>query len=149
MKGLSLLVYTILLTFLFLSNRVAFLSLASAVNGVPAKIDQMTTQLASDLVSKPIITPPSIADVFISDCVVPRHPELDTEDVEIALRGCTNAAGVVCLFYPYYEYRYRMCHGIRYEPTETYYFPMNDSNAYSVERDDNERTLTLTRVDLS
>ncbi|MBR9680588.1 MAG: hypothetical protein GOU98_02065 [Candidatus Altiarchaeota archaeon] len=146
MRGISLLVYTILFTFIFFIDQSAFLSMAGAMRGVPAQIDFLVTKIAEDIVYSDTVSMPQDMEVFVSECFFPTHEHLSQEGHEAAISSCENSIGVVCLFYNYFGYMYSACQGILFTPTETLYDLGRDPGIYTVVRDLEERTFTLTKA---
>jgi len=150
MKGLSLLIYTILFTFIFFVDQSAFLQMAGAMRGVPAQVDYQAKQIAEDISYGSTVTTPANMQVFISDCIYPTHEKLTTEGQEAAVYSCQNAVGVICLFYDYFGYVYTACQGMLFTPDKTYFEDATDKvTIYTVERNLEERTFSLTPAGLS
>lgn len=156
MKGLSVLIYTILLLILYFIENAAFLSIAGAVQGVPAKVWAVADHVYEDLTRGESVTMPKGMQTFILDCAFPNDsrfhedPERGNHDYEAASEGCTydqntsvSYPGVVCIFYDYHDYRYRSCKGLLYTPVRTYYNSGDTSPIYVVARDEEAGTLEL------
>ena len=146
MKGLSLLIYTIFFAIIFLVDHSAFMAISGTLRGLPAQVGAITTQISQDISTRSRVNPPPNMEVFISDCYLPSHSSLDADDILAAMGGCENALGVVCVFHDYYDYRYRVCKGLRYKPVKTYYFDGRESPVLTVTRSLEDRTIELTRI---
>jgi hypothetical protein len=153
MKGISVLIYTILLLVLYFLQSSAFLTMAGIVKGVPTQINYVANRIHDQLSTADEVEIPNEMATFVADCILPNHPQLDDEDTEAAEQACVypqNATqtwpGVVCVIYDYYEQRFRVCRALVYEPTSTYYFDGSQATVLPVERDLEEGTLTIGTV---
>ncbi len=122
MKGLSLLIYTIFLSIIFFVNQSAFLQIAGSLNGVPVQVEFVGSTLYSQIQAQETFNPPKDMEVFLSNCLLPSHPNLDVEDYEIASERCEGFPSVLCVFYNYYSSRFRFCKPMWQELDKQYYF---------------------------
>ena len=146
MKGLSLLIYTIFFTLIFLVNQSAFIKMAGVLGGVPVKVEFIGSELYKQIQNRETFNPPMRAEVFLSDCFIPSHPELGADDFELVHEYCFEAASILCVFYDYYSSRFRFCKPLIYKMETQYYFDGTTSPLYKVLIDD-EGTLELEKYE--
>jgi hypothetical protein len=152
MKGLSIMIYTILLTILYLVENSAFMAIAGAVKGTPIQVWAVADRVHNEIIFEDVVNIPNNMKTFLSGCTFPGHSSLTTDEIKEALKGCThpqNASvlypGVLCIFHDYQGYPYRICKGILYTPVETYYFDGTAAPIFTVVRDLEEGTIQLTQ----
>ena len=145
MRGLGLLIYTILFTFIFFIDQSAFLDMAGAMQGLPAQVEYVITKIVGEILYSTTMTVPSGIDLFVSECIVPGDENLDFDDLALVSSSCEVANGVVCIFYDYFGYRYRACDGILYTPTKNFYDGDRGGRIYSVKLDIDAGTVELTK----
>ena len=129
MKGISVFVYVILFTMLYLVESSAFLSIAGAVKGVPAQVWAITDRIHGDLVGSDTVSIPKGMETFIAGCSLPAYSGMEMEQIEKAIEACQHPQnssvqypGVLCVFYSYYGHGYNFCKPLRWTPDRTYLF---------------------------
>lgn len=151
MRGISLLIYTVLLLMLYFVESSAFLSLSGSVSGVPLQIKQVLNEAHTSLSSGEHFTVPRKMKTYISGCSLPPTSMLNEEERESVFNACRhpysgeNWPGIICVFYDYYGYEYKMCEELLERPTQTYFFDGTSPDTYKVERDFEEGTFTLSK----
>ena len=122
MKGLSLLIYTIIFSIMFFVNQNAFLQMAGALNGVPVQVEFIGSELYKQIQAQETFNPPKDMEVFLSNCLIPSHPNLDEDDYEVVSERCENFPSILCVFYNYHTARFRFCKPMHYTLDTQYYF---------------------------
>lgn len=142
MKGLSVLIYTILLLIVYFVENTAFLAISGATRGIPAKIWAATNKLYEDISYENVVVIPKGMRTFIGRCNFPSDQHLTTEEIKMALDGCrlpqnssATYPGVVCVFYNYYGKPFGSCRGMLYRPVENYFFDGSEAPVRRVLRD--------------